>query len=83
MCQQVTSVLFLTKQDELFGIGMNLLGVLGLGSNLIIDTPQKITQLCKKRVKLIGINEKNGYAVLQTGELYMWGCNYEGMFKLE
>lgn len=68
--------LIVTKDDEVFGIGSNASGCLGLGDIQSTLVPRKVESLCRKEIK--GFAAGGGPHVLAfttTGRLYSWGYN--------
>ncbi|XP_067014556.2 RCC1 and BTB domain-containing protein 1 isoform X1 [Anabrus simplex] len=65
-----------TKDDEVFAIGSNAAGCLGLGDLNSTLEPRKVEGLCQKKVK--GFAYGSGPHVIaftEAGELYSWGHN--------
>ncbi|GFG32082.1 hypothetical protein Cfor_08566 [Coptotermes formosanus] len=65
-----------TKSDEVFAIGSNAAGCLGLGDLQSTLYPKKVEALCNKNVK--GFAYGSGPHVIaftETGEVYSWGHN--------
>ena len=44
------NILFVTFDDMVYGLGSNSEGRLGLGHNTLIDTPQRVPQLCHQNI---------------------------------
>ncbi|XP_073971825.1 RCC1 and BTB domain-containing protein 1-like isoform X1 [Rhodnius prolixus] len=68
--------LMVMKNDDVYGLGTNVSGCLGLGHLNSTLTPQKVPALCKKEV--IGFAYGNGPHVLaysSKGEVFAWGHN--------
>lgn len=68
--------LMITKDDEVFAVGSNGAGCLGLGDMVSTLFPKKVEPLCSKGV--VGFAYGSGPHVLaytQSGELYSWGHN--------
>ncbi|XP_071517707.1 RCC1 and BTB domain-containing protein 1-like isoform X1 [Panulirus ornatus] len=65
-----------TKDDDVYALGFNGSGCLGVGDQNSTMEPRKIEPLCQKKVK--GIAYGSGPHVLaytESGELYSWGHN--------
>lgn len=73
---QGNEALLVMKNDDVYALGVNLSGCLGLGSNNGTLHPQKVQALCKKGV--IGFAYGSGPHVIcytSLGEVYAWGHN--------
>ena len=44
------NVLFITSDDNVYGLGQNSLGCCGLGHNSVVNEPQVIPELCQKNI---------------------------------
>ncbi|KAK8382123.1 hypothetical protein O3P69_015233 [Scylla paramamosain] len=68
--------IIVTKDDDVYAMGFNGAGCLGVGDQNSTMEPRKIEPLCQKKVK--GIAYGSGPHVLaytESGELYSWGHN--------
>ncbi|XP_050739123.1 RCC1 and BTB domain-containing protein 1-like isoform X1 [Eriocheir sinensis] len=68
--------IIVTKDDDVYALGFNGAGCLGVGDQNSTMEPRKIEPLCQKKVK--GIAYGSGPHVLaytESGELYSWGHN--------
>ena len=68
--------LMISQDDEVFAVGSNGAGCLGLGDMHSTLLPKRVEPLCHKSVA--GFAHGSGPHVLaytQTGELYSWGHN--------
>ncbi|XP_076041418.1 RCC1 and BTB domain-containing protein 1-like isoform X2 [Oratosquilla oratoria] len=68
--------IMVTKDDDVYGVGFNTAGCLGVGDLNSTMEPRKIEPLSQKKVK--GIAYGSGPHVLaytENGELYSWGHN--------
>ncbi|CAH1401548.1 unnamed protein product [Nezara viridula] len=73
---QGNEALLVMKNDDVYALGVNLSGCLGLGTNNGTLHPQKVQALCKKGV--IGFAYGSGPHVIcytSLGEVYAWGHN--------
>lgn len=73
------SAIFSTVHDEVYTIGENFYGKLGVEVSFELKTPHKIKSLCNKNVSLIALNYTNGYALTRSGNLYIWGFGGFGL----
>nr|XP_006817818.1 PREDICTED: RCC1 and BTB domain-containing protein 1-like [Saccoglossus kowalevskii] len=68
--------IFVTTDDEVFAIGTNCSGCLGLGDVQSTLQPKRIEQLCGKNVCDIAYGSgPHVVAVTEAGEVYSWGHN--------
>uniref|UniRef100_A0A1B6FAI1 BTB domain-containing protein n=1 Tax=Cuerna arida TaxID=1464854 RepID=A0A1B6FAI1_9HEMI len=68
--------LLITRDDEVYAIGPNTAGCLGLGNLQSTLTPKKVEVLCGKNV--VGFGYGSGphvVAFTESGEIYTWGHN--------
>ncbi|XP_069687800.1 RCC1 and BTB domain-containing protein 1-like [Periplaneta americana] len=68
--------IMVTKDDEVYAIGSNAAGCLGLGDLQSTLFPKKVEALCNKSIK--GFAYGSGPHVIaytETGEIYSWGHN--------
>nr|CAD7459960.1 unnamed protein product [Timema tahoe] len=68
--------ILVTKNDEVFSMGSNSSGCLGLGDLRSTLNPKRVDSLCHKRVK--GFSYGTGphvVAYTENGDLYSWGNN--------
>ncbi|CAG2103497.1 unnamed protein product, partial [Medioppia subpectinata] len=77
-CSKGKDVLFVTGEDQVYGLGTNTMGCLGLGHNLPVLTPQLIHQLCKQNVQYFANGSSFAMAVTGDHRLYSWGENTWG-----
>ncbi|XP_014258903.1 RCC1 and BTB domain-containing protein 1-like isoform X2 [Cimex lectularius] len=64
------------KNDDVYAIGANTCGCLGLGHLLSTLIPQKVHLLCKKGIKGFAFgNGPHAIAFTSTGEVFSWGHN--------
>jgi len=71
-----SEVIMVTHEDQVYAIGCNSSGCLGVGDSLSTLEPRKIEILCNKKVK--GLAYGSGLHLLactENGELYSWGYN--------
>ena len=69
------SIIFVTKDDKVYGLGRNRDGILGLGHKEVVNECTEIKELSKQKVKEIF---KGGYFLLALTEDYQifgWGVN--------
>lgn len=68
--------IFITESDDVYAIGSNCSGCLGLGDSHSSFEPRKIDGLCKKRIVDVAFGSgPHVLAVSETGEVYSWGHN--------
>nr|CAH0100079.1 unnamed protein product [Daphnia galeata] len=71
-----SEVIMVTTDDDVYAMGCNSSGCLGLGDTTSALQPRKIESLCKKKIK--GLAYGSGLHLLafsDSGELYTWGYN--------
>lgn len=71
-----SSALFVTNTNEVYGIGNNEYGRLGVGDLQHRNIPTKLHGLSDKIIISIEIGEWTSYALTDRGILYLWGDNY-------
>ena len=69
------NVLFVTSDDEVFGLGQNSFGCCGLGHNSVVNEPQVIPELCHKNVKQFFIGRTFYLALNSNNQVFSWGRN--------
>ncbi|XP_072035164.1 RCC1 and BTB domain-containing protein 1-like [Amphiura filiformis] len=68
--------IFITKDGDIYAMGNNHNGCLGLGDVQSTLVPKKIELLCKKGVSLLSFGSgPHVVAATDTGEIYSWGHN--------
>lgn len=72
------SALFVTATDNVYAIGNNTYGQLGLGDTKNRTTPCKIPILCGKNISFIKIGVSSSAALTGAGDVIMWGDNTFG-----
>jgi len=72
------NVLFVTNDDLVFGLGVNIKGCLGLGHNSAVHSPQLIPQLCHKSVQQFINAFDFVLAFTQDNQIYSLGQNSRG-----
>jgi hypothetical protein len=70
MSSNETSTIFLTKNGDIYGIGNNEHGVLGLGHTDKVNEP---TKLSLENVKTVHVSKYITYALTNEDELYVFG----------
>ena len=70
------SILFVTNEDRVYGIGDNEYGKLGLSSD--VDSSQELVELRDKRIKDFFIGQTFCMALSKDNILYSGGCNHHG-----
>uniref|UniRef100_T1IG44 BTB domain-containing protein n=1 Tax=Rhodnius prolixus TaxID=13249 RepID=T1IG44_RHOPR len=73
-----TSAIFITIDDEVYGVGENVVGFLGIGDIENTVTPIKLDLLCGKHVIGFASGSTHTVAYTKEGELYSWGDNNLG-----
>lgn len=71
-----TEAVYVTKDNDVFALGVNCSNCLGIGDGQSIAVPKKIDALCGK--KIISLSYGSGPHILlatQDGETYSWGLN--------
>ncbi|XP_078415568.1 RCC1 and BTB domain-containing protein 1 isoform X2 [Cetorhinus maximus] len=74
-----TEAIYVTKNDDVFALGVNCSNCLGIGDGQSVVTPKKIEALCGK--KIISLSYGSGPHILlatKDGETYSWGLNSYG-----
>ncbi|XP_072370328.1 RCC1 and BTB domain-containing protein 1 isoform X1 [Scyliorhinus torazame] len=74
-----TEAIYITKNDDVFALGVNCSNCLGIGDGQSVVTPKKIEVLCGK--KIISLSYGSGPHILlatKDGETYSWGLNSYG-----
>lgn len=67
------AILFSTIDDQVYAIGINLFGRLGVGDHRDRKFPEKIIEICNKPLAELHLTQWNGFALTKDGQLYMWG----------
>lgn len=68
--------LIVTKHDEVYALGSNTSGCLGLGDSHGSLEPRKVESLCRKGIKTFAYGSgPHVLAVTEDGEIYSWGHN--------
>ncbi|XP_064413830.1 RCC1 and BTB domain-containing protein 2 isoform X2 [Latimeria chalumnae] len=68
--------LYVTENDEVFALGMNCSGCLGIGDNQNTIEPRRIDALCGKKIVCLSYGS-GPHVVVATadGDVYAWGHN--------
>ena len=74
----IHSAIFATSSDEVFALGDNGFGQLGVGDIEERKVPEKVLPVCNKKVTFLLMRYLNACAIIQTGELFLWGDNTYG-----
>ena len=72
------NVLFITSDDEVYGLGQNSFGCCGLGHNTVVNEPQVILELCHKSIKQFFIGYTFVLALNCDNKVFGWGRNQCG-----
>nr|XP_027202319.1 RCC1 and BTB domain-containing protein 2-like [Dermatophagoides pteronyssinus] len=81
------SVIFITRNDHVYSYGRNNCGYLGIGNHrndngdLIIE-PQKIHQLCGRKIQEFSAGRNHLLARSKTGKIYCCGSNEFGQLGI-
>lgn len=76
----INSMLFIDLNNDLWGVGINSYGELGLGHNSSVHFPEKIPNF---KAKLISMEKANHVLAVDIEDnLYTWGENYNGQLGL-
>ncbi|XP_061463579.1 RCC1 and BTB domain-containing protein 2 isoform X2 [Rhineura floridana] len=68
--------LYATENDEVFGLGTNCSGCLGIGDTQSSTEPQRLGILCGKKIACLSYGSgPHVVAVTTEGEVYTWGHN--------
>ncbi|GMR31061.1 hypothetical protein PMAYCL1PPCAC_01256, partial [Pristionchus mayeri] len=67
----------LTESGELFTWGLNSSGQLGLGSNVIENSPRQVP-FQNRFLKAVACGHKSTMVLTESGEVYAWGSNEHG-----
>ncbi|XP_065336065.1 RCC1 and BTB domain-containing protein 1-like [Cloeon dipterum] len=80
------NVIFVTKDDEVYGYGVNQCGCLATGNDLPISKPVKIEALCGQKITSIECEGKSCvpslFALTSFGSVFAWGNNAKGKLGL-
>ncbi|CAB3382843.1 Hypothetical predicted protein [Cloeon dipterum] len=80
------NAIFVTKSDEVFGLGTNNNGCLGTGDILPHPEPKRIEILCGQKIKSIQFgcsgNNASVFAIASSGAVFAWGANTFGQLGL-
>ncbi len=74
--------IILTTDGSLFSFGKNTFGSLGLGGKIFMPSPQKITKLSNKKIVSVACGFYHSLALSDIGDVYSWGCGFEGQLGL-
>ena len=72
------NILFVTKDDQVFGLGDNEFGVCGIGHNRAVKEPELIQELCEQNVKEFFRGFNFALALTSKSKLFGWGRNNQG-----
>lgn len=72
------SAIFITKDDEVYAVGENVAGFLGIGDIERTVSPIRLDLLCGKHVLGFASGTTHSVAYTREGELYSWGDNNLG-----
>lgn len=72
---QGRNILFVTKSDQVYGVGSNLNGCLGFGHDDAIDEPLLIQELCDKKISKLHIGRYHVFAHCEN-HIYAWRTFY-------
>lgn len=75
-------MLFLTKGGQVYAVGNNRYGQLGLGDDEYKPTPKKISQLAEEKVIQVSCGDDYTALVTDRGYLYVFGRNNIGQLGL-
>ena len=68
------NIIYVTKIDQVYGVGSNAFGLLGLGNDKPIRNPQIIPELCNKNISQFIIETRYILALNKiSNEIYVWG----------
>ncbi|CAG2113437.1 unnamed protein product, partial [Medioppia subpectinata] len=77
------NILFITGEDQVYGLGINYWGSLGLGHNVPIESPELIHELCHQNIQEFVIGVTFVLALDNNNQVYGWGCNDCGQLARE
>lgn len=69
-------VILVTKDDYVFGIGLNENGCLGLGHEKRVEKITRNGHLSKKKVKIIDRKYGLNFGLCADGQIYVWGKHW-------
>ena len=72
------NVLFITRDDKVFGFGSNSEGCCGLGHNSVVNEPQIIPELCHKNIQQFFIGLYFTLGLSSDEKVFSWGKNNVG-----
>lgn len=75
---QAESAYFITSNDDVFAIGQNILGRIGIGEALSTEVPVKLDLLCGKSLMCFASATTHSLALSKSGDVYAWGSNNFG-----
>lgn len=77
---EAESAYLVTSNDEVFALGENVLGRLGIGNVEVNSTqkPIKLDKLCGKHVICFTTGSIHALALTKSGSVYSWGSNNYG-----
>ena len=75
---QNRNILFVTNDDQVFGLGDNEFGVCGVGHNRPVEEQQMILELCEQNVKEFFHGFNFALALTDDSKLFGWGRNNHG-----
>ncbi|CAG2101689.1 unnamed protein product [Medioppia subpectinata] len=70
------NILYVTHDDQVYGLGSNRFGSLGLGHSRPVDTPTLIPELTQQGVQHFVIGGDFALALTREHQMYSWGHNY-------
>jgi alpha-tubulin suppressor-like RCC1 family protein len=78
--QNSECAIFVTTTDNVYALGCNPAGHLGVGDFNARLQPTKLPTLCGQNVIFAEIRYNNTTALTKNGEAYIWGDNYYGEY---
>src|SRR5688500_17250213 len=73
--KQHRQALIVTREDQVFGIGSNRDGILGIGHSAPLKSPQLIPNLCDKGIIAFASGFYHVLALSKDGQVWSWGKN--------
>lgn len=73
----------LGETGNLYTVGLNMRGQLGLGTTTSVAEPSLVKELTGRRVVEVACSYYHTAIVLDTGDLFACGCNYYGQLGID
>ncbi|CAG2162909.1 unnamed protein product [Oppiella nova] len=77
------NLIFVTNDDQVYGMGANYWGTLGLGHNQYTTQPELIPELCNQKIRQFVNGMDFILAITENDHVYSWGINDSGQLAFD